>query len=390
MALSDQLPIVVIGAGIVGAATAFFLSQAGIAVRLLDASAPAAAASGAADGAVSVASKKPGPLMHAALAGISVYRALETSGVLAGAFKCRSTLILAQDDAEAAVLERHAAALVGAGVRVDWMADAALRERVPVLSRSVRAAAEVLGEGHAIGYQVVHRLIRAAGLRVDRNCRVETLLYSFDRSRVTGVETGGERIDAAGVVLAAGGGSAPLIRLENVLKPRKGQLLVTERAGELNKALPGSLMSCRYLMSKAAAETVGAPSPRGFGLVVDPLRTGQFLIGGTREDGIEATGNDLEAVRRLLVDAVAILPGLAGLRLLRAFSGVRTATADGMPLIGRMPGVDNLFIATGFEGDGICLGPLTGRIVSRLVMGQPPEVDISSFDPGRFAGRLAA
>ena len=132
-----------------------------------------------------------------------------------------------------------------------------------------------------------------------------------------------ERIDAAGVVLAAGGGSAPLIRLENVLKPRKGQLLVTERAGELNKALPGSLMSCRYLMSKAAAETVGAPSPRGFGLVVDPLRTGQFLIGGTREDGIEATGNDLEAVRRLLVDAVAILPGLAGLRLLRAFSGVR-------------------------------------------------------------------
>jgi glycine/D-amino acid oxidase-like deaminating enzyme len=390
MALSDQPPIVVIGAGIVGAATAFFLSRAGVAVRLLDASAPAAAASGAADGAVSVASKKPGPLMHAALAGISVYRELEASEVLAGAFKSRSTLILAQDDAEAAVLERHAAALTGAGVRVDWMADAALRRRVPVLSRDIRAAAEVRGEGHAIGYQVVERLIRAAGLRVDRNCRVEALLYSPDGTRVVGAETAQGRIDAAGAVLAAGGGSAALIGLEKVLKPRKGQLLVTERAGGLNGALPGSLMSCRYLMSKAAAQTVGAPSPRGFGLVIDPLRTGQFLIGGTREDGIEATDNDLDAVRRLLADAVAVLPGLAGLRLLRAFAGVRTATADGMPLVGRMPGVDNLFVATGFEGDGICLGPLTGKIISRLVIGQSPEIDISSFDPGRFGGRLAA
>jgi glycine/D-amino acid oxidase-like deaminating enzyme len=390
MALSDQLPIVVIGAGIVGAATAFFLSRASIAVRLLDASAPAAAASGAADGAVSVASKKPGPLMHAALGGISVYRELEASGVLAGAFKSRSTLILAQDDAEAAVLEHHAAALTGAGVCVDWMADAVLRQRVPVLSRGIRAAAEVRGEGHAIGYQVVERLIRTAGLRVDRNCRVEALLYSPDGTRVVGAETGQGRIDAAGVVLAAGGGSAALIGLEKVLMPRKGQLLVTERAGALNGALPGSLMSCRYLMSKATTQTVGAPSPRGFGLVIDPLRTGQFLIGGTREDEIEATDNDIDAVRRLLSDAVTVLPGLAGLRLLRAFAGVRTATADGMPLVGRMPGVDNLFVATGFEGDGICLGPLTGKIISGLVIGQSPEIDISSFDPERFAGRLAA
>lgn len=390
MALSDQQPIVVIGAGIVGAATAFFLGQAGIAVRLLDASAPAAAASGAADGAVSVASKKPGPLMHAALAGISVYRGLQASGVLADAFRPRPTIILARDNAETVVLERHAAALAGASVRVEWVTDAELRRRIPVLSHEVRAAAVVHEEGHAIGYQVVHRLIRAAGLRVDRNCRVEALIYSSDQSRVTGVRTGHGRIDAAGVVLAAGSGSGSLMRLEGVLKARKGQLLVTERAGELNRALPGSLMSCRYLMSKAAAESVDAPSPRGFGLVIDPLRTEQFLVGGTREDGKEAPDNDLEAVRRLLSEAVAILPGLEGLRLLRAFSGVRTATADGLPLVGRMPGVDNLFIATGFEGDGICLGPLTGKIISRLVTGQPLEVDISSFDPARFVGRMAA
>ncbi|MCA1968238.1 MAG: FAD-binding oxidoreductase, partial [Rhizobium sp.] len=64
---------IVIGSGIVGAATAYFLARRGIAVRLIDASAPAAEATGAADGAVSVASKRPGPMMAAALKGVALY-----------------------------------------------------------------------------------------------------------------------------------------------------------------------------------------------------------------------------------------------------------------------------------------------------------------------------
>lgn len=390
MASSHPRSIIVIGAGIVGAATAFFLGRAGVAVRLVDASVPAAAASGAADGAVSVASKRPGPMMEMALAGAALYRSLDMEGVFSGLFKSRSTVILAQGDDEVAVLDRHAAALTDAGVRVDRLAGADLHRRIAVLSPSVHAAAEVHGEGHAIGYQIVDRLIEAAGVTVDRNCRVEEILHSSSGSRVTGVRTETGTIEADGVVLAAGGGSALLVGLSGVLRPRKGQLLVTERAPGLNGALPGSLMSCRYLMSKAATGAPTAPAGRGFGLVVDPLRTGQFLIGGTREDRVEATSNDAAAVSRLLADAIAIMPGLANLRLLRAFAGVRTATADGMPLIGRMPGVENLFVATGFEGDGICLGPLAGKVVSQLVTDRQTDVGVATFDPARFAGSMAA
>ncbi len=79
-----------------------------------------------------------------------------------------------------------------------------------------------------------------------------------------------------------------------------------------------------------------------------------------------------------------LLPALARLRVIRVFSGVRTATRDGLPIVGRVPGFDNLAVATGFEGDGICLGPLVGREICRLVAGQPVELDLAPFAPGRF------
>ena len=101
--------MVIVGAGIVGVSTAYFLKRAGVPVRLVDARAPAAAATGAADGAVSVASKRPGPMMATATAGIRLYRELTAEGVLDGLFFTRSTFLVAVDDAEAEVLATHAA-----------------------------------------------------------------------------------------------------------------------------------------------------------------------------------------------------------------------------------------------------------------------------------------
>src|SRR5690606_2041922 len=97
---------IVVGSGIIGAASAYFLAKRGVSVRLIDASAPAAEATGAADGAVSVASKRPGPMMSAALKGVRLYGQMADEGVFAGAFKRRSTFIIAASDDECTVLDR--------------------------------------------------------------------------------------------------------------------------------------------------------------------------------------------------------------------------------------------------------------------------------------------
>lgn len=379
--------VIVIGSGIVGAATAYFLSKRGVAVRLLEASAPAAEATGAADGAVSVASKRPGPMMTAALKGVALYGELADSGLFAGAFKRRSTFIVAASDEECTVLEAHSAALASTGVKVETLAGSRLRQIFPALSQNARMAVEVHGEGHAIGYQIVHRLLTAAGIMVERDTDVKALRLADGGRRIAAVETNRGSFSADKVVITAGTGSAALIGLSNVLTPRKGQLLVTERALELNASMPGAIMSGRYLLSKGSQKAGHAPPPRGLGLVIDPLVTGQFLIGGTREDFGKRETNDIDAVSRILADAVALVPDLARLRLLRSFAGVRTAVVDGLPLIGRLPDVVNGFVATGFEGDGICLGPITGMAIAQLICGEVPALDLSSFDPARFTGR---
>ncbi|MCR4264601.1 FAD-binding oxidoreductase [Nitratireductor sp. ZSWI3] len=382
--------VVVVGSGIVGAATAYFLAKQGVEVRLIEAVAPAAEATGAADGAVSVASKRPGPMMAAALSGVRLYRELAEAGLFSGLFKSRSTFIVAASEAECSVLQTHAAALSAAGVRVDLLSQAMVRQRMPAVSGRALMAVEVHDEGHAIGYQIVHRLLTAAGIVVQRRTMVEGILSGARANVVRGVMTQHGPVEGDAVVVAAGTGSGRLLGLSDVLMPRKGQLLVTERAPELNAGLPGAIMSGRYLLSKGSqGGGQGAPA-RGLGLVIDPLRTGQFLIGGTREDHGDRLTNDVGAVAQILRDAVALLPGLAHVRLLRSFAGNRTAVADGLPLIGRVSGCDNLYVATGFEGDGICLGPLTGKAVADLVCGREPSFDLRPFDPARFGVREVA
>ncbi|HCL66091.1 MAG TPA: FAD-dependent oxidoreductase [Rhizobium sp.] len=381
---------IVVGSGIVGAATAYFLAKRGIAVRLIDASAPAAEATGAADGAVSVASKRPGPMMAAALKGVRLYGELADDGLLAGAFKRRSTFIVAASDEECAVLDAHSSALSSAGVKVETLSATTLRQHFPILSPRAKMAVEVQGEGHAIGYQIVHRLLTASGIAVDRDTRVEALVHEAGGRRVTGIMTNRGVMSAEVVVIAAGNGSAALLGFSGVLTPRKGQLLVTERAPALNASMPGAIMSGRYLLSKGSQKAGHAPPPRGLGLVIDPLVTGQFLIGGTREDFGNRETNDIDAVSRILRDAVALVPGIAALRLLRSFAGVRTAVVDGLPLVGRIPGLENGYVATGFEGDGICLGPVTGKSIVQLICGEEPDVDLASFDPARFSSHGVA
>lgn len=380
--------IIVVGAGIVGMSAAYFLSRAGWVVTVLDASVPGAGATGASDGAVSVASKKAGPLMIMAIAGVRFYRELSATGVLPDEFAMRPTFIVALDASELPVLERHAAQLQAAGVSVRMLDGATLTQVLGPVAPGAVAAVEVQGDGHAVGYRVVERFRRLGGFAIRRNVRVAGLHRTAGRVDGVVTEQGVERADA--VLLAAGIGSVGLLDASGIIRPRKGQLIVTDRgSGEL-PPFPGPLMSCRYLMSKGSQPAGGAPEPRSFGLVIDPLTTGQFLIGGTREDSADPASTDADAVVRLLREAVELSPLVARLRVLRVFAGVRAATLDGLPIVGPLAGLDNVWVATGFEGDGICLGPLMGRVCQQLICGEMTEIDISPLRTDRFDEALVA
>lgn len=370
--------VIIVGAGIVGASIAYFLTLAGARVSVIEAKTPASGASGASDGAVSVASKRPGPMMRLARESRTLYVDLVQQGVMRDIYHARPTYLFARTDEEVSVIARHGADLIDQGERILPLTHAQLMQRVPGLGQHVLAGMKVLDDGHALGYRVVDRFLQAADTVVQRYTAVQRLVLKGDR--VVGVQTDQGTINADAVVVAAGLGAAPLVGLDSILIPRKGQLIVTDRASSSGAALPGPLMSAGYLAAKRHM-VLGHHSTS---LVIDPLTTGQFLIGSSRETGFSDRQTDVQTVSSLLREAMAVYPALARQRVIRTFAGVRIGTCDGYPIVGRHPTLTGLFIATGMEGDGICLAPMLGAAVADMMMEAPQRFDLSVLDPARL------
>lgn len=385
MTLTLETDVAIAGAGVVGAATAWHLAGSGLRVALIDAEGPAAAASGASDGAISVASKKPGVMARLASASLLHTRALAADGPLAAVYVERPTYFFAQGAEETAALDALAAKLsqIDGPVRVAADGGAGL---LPGCGATVDRVMQLSGEGHMPGHRAVRAYLAAAGDRLQRLWPAPVAGIAADAEGVT-LDLGGRRLRTRRLVVALGLGSATLFPLLPLL-PRAGQLVVTDRGAP--GALPGALTAAAYLMSKTADGAAPARPP----VVIDPLATGQYLVGSSREPHGDRGRADFATVARLLARAAEVWPALAERRVIRIFAGIRAAVADGLPVFGPLPGAPRILIATGFEGDGICLSALIGREAARFARDEPPSdavaADLASLSPARFAGTRGA
>jgi len=118
---------------------------------------------------------------------------------------------------------------------------------------------------------------------------------------------------------------------------------------------------------------------------VQPRRTGQVLIGSSRQYGADHGEVDSEILARMLQRAQEYMPGLAQMSALRAWTGFRAATPDKLPLIGPWPGDDSLFLAAGHEGLGITMALATARVLVDQIASTKPEISIEPYLPSRAA-----
>lgn len=376
-----KFDVVIAGAGIIGASIAWHLSQKGKTVCVVDSTGPAAAASGASDGAVSVCSKRPGLMASLAHESLGITKALAgMDGPLRSVFKERPSFIFARGEEEGAVVGDLASRLERArgGVRVhrDHPEPGSV---IAGLSASISRLLEVRGEGHMLGYDATFNYLNDE--RIEKI--FPAFLQGWDQS-----PTGSVRvhmsccdIDCDQLVLAAGLGTARFFPSLPIYS-HVGQIIVTDRGGGDGAKLPGALTSAAYLMSKIKADSQKAHVP----VVLDPVETGQLLIGSSRERNRTTRQTDFSTVRRLLISATEAYPPLAMRRVIRVFAGARSAVEDGLPIVGAVPDMPNIHIATGFEGDGICLSALIGREVSRSLCGGMLDSSLAALSPSRFLG----
>jgi len=185
----------------------------------------------------------------------------------------------------------------------------------------------------------------------------------------------GFEIPAKILVNAAGTGAADLTPGVEI-KKRKCHLLITDRyAGFLRHQLVelGYLKSAHSVTSDSVAFNV------------QPRRTGQILIGSSRQYGAEHGEVDSGILMRMLQRAQEYMPALAQLSTVRAWTGFRAATPDKLPLIGPWPGDESLFLAAGHEGLGITTSLATARILADQITGMKAEIPIEPYLPSRAA-----
>ncbi len=365
--------MVVVGAGIVGAATARALARAGAEVVVLDRGPSAGGTSSGGEGNLLVSDKGPGAELDLSLRSLELWRRLDEelrdelpTGFPSLEFDPKGGVVVATTPAGAAGLAAFAADQRAVGIRAEDVAGEVLRDLEPDLTPQVELAVHYPDDAQVQPVVATEALLAAARVHgaVVHQHR-EVLAPLLTGGRITGVRTAAGDVHGDAVVVAAGPWSAEVSARLGVrvpVKPRRGTVLVTAR------------MPQRIHHKVYDADYVGAVGSGSAELqtssVVESTPAGTVLIGSSRERRGFDDRFEGHVLAELARKAIALFPFLADVHAMRAYGGFRPFVPDHLPLIGEDPRLPGLFHATGHEGAGIglCLG--TAEIVEGLVHGR--------------------
>ncbi|WP_433429691.1 NAD(P)/FAD-dependent oxidoreductase [Nonomuraea sp. CA-141351] len=373
--------VIVVGAGVVGAACAYYAARAGLDVTVVDRGPVAGGTTGSGEGNILVSDKEPGPELELAVLSNRLWRELAELGGFE--FEAKGGLVVA----ETGEVQRQ---LTGLAAKQDV-------EHTLVPSDSLRDYEPDLADGMAGGVfypqdaQVQPMLAAARLLRhgVESfgkgtlRLRLGAAVTGFIREgdRITGVRTSQGDVLGDAVINAAGtwgGEVAALAGVDLPILPRRGFILVTEPLPEI--LIRHKVYTAAYV-TNVASDSAGLETSA----VVEGTPSGTVLIGASRERvGFDRTMS-VPVLARLAAQAVALFPAMRDVRVIRSYCGFRPYCPDHLPVIGADPRAPGLYHACGHEGAGIGLAPVTGHLLAQVLTGSPADLDLRPFRPDRFS-----
>jgi sarcosine oxidase, subunit beta len=367
--------VIIIGAGVIGAATAFQLSLLGAGdVLVVDRATAGSGMSCRSSALVRMHYTFP-PEVELAVRSDAMFAAWPE---LTGRPSCirRTGFARIVAPGEESALRANLAMQRALGARAEAIDAAALKELAPGFRvDDISCAGWEPDGGYGDGAIVAGDLLAAArerGVRYRPNTVVRSLLSDGDR--VTGISTGGGQEHAGTVILAAGVWSPALARTAGVCLPIENELhrvavLAHPPADGAPFACIDSVTQTYFRPEAGGTRTlVGAfTGPRG----ADPDRTPETASAEDLVPQVQAASHRV--------------PALAEAGIARGVTGVYDMTPDFRPLLGRVPGLDGLIVAAGFSGMGFKISPAVGESLAGLIAGPPPgSVDLAPFRPSRF------
>jgi len=372
--------LVVIGAGAVGAACAFFAAQAGLQVQVVERGQIAGGTTSACEGNLLVSDKEAGVELDLALYSQQIWRKDLAEFAHLWEFESKGGLVVSATDSGARALAALTGRQRAAGIEVTDVSADDLNDYEPHISRELRAGAFYPQDAQVQPMLLTAHLLRLARHRQAR-IMLDTEVTGFIQSgdQVIGVETTRGPIHAPAVINAAGtwaGNVARLAGVELPILPRRGFLLVTE---PLPPTIHHKVYAGEYVANVLSSDEGLQTSP-----VVEGTDSGPILIGSSRERVGFDQGVSLPVLAAMAAKAVALFPMLSAVKVMRSYLGFRPYCPDHLPVIGADLRAPGLWQASGHEGAGIGLSTGTAKLLTQALTGQPVDLDLTPFAPERF------
>ena len=358
--------VIVIGAGIVGAACAHELARAGLDVHVLDAG--LGGATGAGMGHLVLMDDNPAELTLSRES-LKLWHDWGPRMNADCGFNPCGTLWLAADDEEMSTAQEKQHRLQANGVKCALLNARALAAAETALRAGLAGALKVNGDGMVYAPNAARWLLRQSSRAITFEAATVT---AIDGSRVRLAD--GQWRSARAVLLAAGiqaGHFCP----DLPIRPKKGHIAITDR-------YPGTvhhqLVELGYI--KSSHHSPGA----SVAFNVQPRPTGQLLIGSSRQFDTTDPVVEPAMLGRMLRRTLDYLPALADLNIIRSWTGFRAATPDSLPIIGQHPEREGLWLAVGHEGLGVTTALATARLLAAQMMGATLPFDAEPYSARRF------
>ena len=370
--MAESSEVVVIGAGAAGCAAAFYLAEAGIRTTVVERQGVASYASGYSAGGLNPlqGAQIPGPLAPMAQASFEMHldmwdRLEEASGVDFHARRVGAVNVAFDEEDFAPLAETKALFKAADGFTAEYVdADELLREE-PRLSGDALGGLRLFGNAVLDSALFTQALLRAAESRGATMRHSGVTALETRAGSVEGVVLEEGRIACDAVVVATGPWSADAqgwLGVPIPVEPLKGEIL--------RMRPPGGPLAHDW---------------SGAGVSLNDRAGGLAWVGATEQSRGWDVAPSEWARRTLSAGAARLMPSFADAELVLHTACLRPVTPDWLPILGRVPGWDNAYLATGAGKKGILLAPAMGRAIADLVAGGEQALDLSPFAPERFA-----
>ena len=372
---------VVIGGGLLGVATAYHLVRGGVKTLLVDRADPGRATdAGAGILSPETNSRDPDAWVQFAVRAVGYYSTLlahlaDDDAGETGYAQCGLLVVAATDDergmfaaARSHILNRRGRRGVPPQEDLHEVSPTEARRMFPPLA-AVHGAI-FYRRGARVDGRLLSRAVRVAaerhGLSVQQGSVDRLILTS---RRVNGVVIGGDTVSARAVAITGGAWShafAEQLGIRIPVSPQRGQIIH---------------------LRNPRVSTADWPIVNAFhGHYMVPWPDSRVVVGATRETG---SGFDprltAAGVREVLDEAIRVAPGLTDWEIHEMRVGLRPLSEDGLPVLGSVPGIEGVYLATGHGPTGLQLGPYSGKVTADLMLGRPSEIDLAPFGVSRFA-----